>query len=93
MIFRKRNRPFQKVDKNSTVLVLSGNEKEIITLNDTAFSIWNVCDGKSKEEIVSHQLVKLVNFICKREYLIISTRIFAKKYIMSQFYISIQQSF
>lgn len=54
MIFRKRNRPFQKVDKNSTVLVLSGNEKEIITLNDTAFSIWNVCDGKSKEEIVSH---------------------------------------
>lgn len=49
MIFRKRNRPFQKVDKNSTVLVLSGNEKEIITLNDTAFSIWNVCDGKSKE--------------------------------------------
>jgi hypothetical protein len=60
MIFRKRNRPFQKVDKNSTVLVLSGNEKEIITLNDTAFSIWNVCDGKSKEEIVSH-IVELYN--------------------------------
>lgn len=54
MIFRKRNCPFQKVDKNSTVLVLSRNEKEIITLNDTAFLIWNDCDGKSIEEIVSH---------------------------------------
>lgn len=54
MIFRKRNRPFQKVNQSSMVLVLSGNEKEILTLNDTAFLIWENCNGKNLEEIASY---------------------------------------
>lgn len=66
MIFRKRNRPFQKVDENSMVLVLSGNEKEILTLNDTAFSIWENCDGKNLEEIASY-IIELYN-LNKDEY-------------------------
>lgn len=50
MKYQKRNRPYEKVNEN--VLVLANDGKSIITLNNTAFVIWQSCAGKELEELV-----------------------------------------
>ena len=45
MKYQKRNRPYENVKEN--VLVLTNDGKSIITLNNTAFAIWQNCEGMS----------------------------------------------
>ena len=45
MKYQKRNRPYENVKEN--VLVLTNDGKSIITLNNTAFAIWQNCDEYS----------------------------------------------
>ena len=44
MKYQKRNRPYENVKEN--VLVLTNDGKSIITLNNTAFAIWQNCECK-----------------------------------------------
>lgn len=50
MKYQKRNRPYENVKEN--VLVLTNDGKSIITLNNTAFAIWQNCEGGELEEVV-----------------------------------------
>ena len=53
MTYRKRNRPYQMINNDSEALVLAGDKTSIITLNNTAFVIWQRCDGCGIEELVN----------------------------------------
>lgn len=50
MKYQKRNRPYENVKEN--LLVLTNDGKSIITLNNTAFAIWQNCEGRELEEVV-----------------------------------------
>ena len=48
MKYQKRNRPYENVKEN--VLVLTNDGKSIITLNNTAFAIWQNCEGSKSAD-------------------------------------------
>lgn len=51
-MYKRRERPYQKIKNDTRTLVLAGDQKSIITLNETAFVIWETCDGLNLRELV-----------------------------------------